>query len=429
MPTSLHITYKQVVLFFCFGLVASLIFSPFTLSVSMISLAVLGLLQLEIVNWRPVFRYNPGFGRAFRLLRRQPAFAVLLLFFVIALVRFYPIGDEAYLMARLRIKVPFVVLPFTFLALPRFSKQDIQQLLYFLLVTLTLTSLAILGNYLQHFEELNELLKQGHHIPTPRNHIRYSLFTAWGIIGGLYLWWEGYFWRFRQEKWWIIGMVIFLFFFLHLLSVKTGLLVLYGSLFLGVLQFMWARRAWLLGGLFILTLVAIPIIAYQAIPSLKNKINYFTYDLFKYRHGEGADYSDSGRLASLDVGWQIARDNWLWGIGTANMRPAVEQLYAEQYPNYPYAFMPQNQFLFSWASAGVLGLLATIFAFFFPLLYRKAYRDPLFLNFYASIFAIIMIEHALENAVGVAHYLFFLLLFLSYFHRIEGPPPPLSNFD
>ena len=37
-----------------------------------------------------------------------------------------------------------------------------------------------------------------------------------------------------------------------------------------------------------------------------------------------------------------------------------------------------------------------------------------------NIFVIIMIEHALENAVGVAHYLFFLLVFLSHLNTRGG---------
>ncbi|MCB0636152.1 MAG: O-antigen ligase family protein, partial [Lewinella sp.] len=363
---------------------------------------------------------NGGFFWPWRLLRQYPAFGVLTFFFFIALLRAYPVEDFTYLVSRLRIKVPFLLLPIAFLYLPRFTAEDIRRLLYFLLAILTLTSLGILINYLLDFEAINELLRQGHHIPTPRNHIRYSLFTAWAVIGGIYLWYHRFYvWR-PGERWLIGGMTIFLFLFLHLLSVKSGLLVLYLCLGLGLLQYAWRRRAYMVALIGIGGLVLLPMLAYRMVPSFQSKIDYFIHDLTQWQKGEGAHYSDSGRLASLDAGWTIAREHWLWGVGTANMRPQVRAFYTEHYPDYPDPFMPQNQFLFAWASAGLLGLFGSLFAFFFPLLYRRNYRHALFLNFYLAIFVIIMIEHALENAVGVAHYLFFLLVFLSHLNTRGG---------
>ena len=413
MLKSLTIHHRQLIQFFSCVLIVCMVFSMFMLSVSMISLAVLSILKLEIIAGRIKLNWYENPWQKLKTIFQHPVFPVFFIFLLVTLLRFYPIGDEGYLMQRLRIKLPFVVLPLAFMLLPRFRRKDVQDLLYFMLIFFAVISGLILFNYLSHYAELTERIKLGHHIPTPGNHIRYSLLVAWAIMGGIYLLIEGYYYRFRQERWLIAGLVLFLFLFLHLLSVKSGLLVLYICLAFGIVQYIWKQKAYLLGALGLGLLVSVPIIAHQTIPTFKNKITYFMYDMSMFRQGQGAQYSDSGRLASIHAGWEIAQDHILWGVGTANIRDEVSRFFSEQYPNYPEVFMPQNQFLYTWAAAGIFGMLLIVFAFVFPIIYQQNYRHWLFLNFQLSIFVIIMIEHALENAVGVAHYLFFSLLFLS----------------
>ncbi len=408
------ISYSDIIILFCFALIAGFIVSPAFLSVAMISLVVLGLLQLEIHKGIPHFRFNtPGLRRLSTFLK-YPAYAVITLFFFSCLIRFYPLGDSSYFLERLRIKVPFLFFPLAFLALPRFTHQQLKLILYFFLLFISAVSIGILVNYFIDFEHYTQLIRKGHHIPTPRNHIRYSLLTAWAVMCGIYLFLQKYTLRFSWERWLIGGSTVFLIIFLHILSVKSGLLLLYCSLGFALLQYIWMNKAYIPGLIGLALLVALPIVAYNTMPSFKNKIDYFRYDMFMHQRGQGAHYSDSGRIASLDAGWTIAKENWLWGVGTANIRDEVRMVFEEKYADYPEVFMPQNQFLFSWAATGILGMLVVLFAFFFPIFYQKNYQHWLFLNFYASIFVIIMIEHALENSVGVAHYLFFFFVFLSY---------------
>ena len=414
MNAFLKVSYPNIIILFCFSLIVGLIFSPALLSISMIALVILGLLRIEICKGRPYFRLNVEGLKRVQNISRYPAFLAITLFFLVCAIRFYPLGDAHYFLERLRIKAPFVFFPLAFLALPRFDDRRVKLILYFLLFFLAAVSVGILINYALNFERYTTLIKEGHHIPTPRNHIRYSLLAAWAVVCGIYLYIEGYVNRYAWEKWLVVGSTLFLIIFLHILSVKSGLLLLYCSLFFALLQYIWKSKAFLTGTLGLLLVLALPIIAYQTLPSFKNKVAYFQYDMLMYQQGEGANYSDSGRLASLDAGWRIAKDHWVWGVGTANIRNEVRLIFEADYANYPEEFMPQNQFLFSWASTGILGMLVVVFAFFYPIFHQKKYQHWLTLNFFFSIFIIIMIEHALENAVGVAHYLFFCCLFLSF---------------
>lgn len=422
MAGTVNLRYRQILNFFCYLLLVALLYSPFLLSVCMFAFSFLSLICLEIKDGQLYFPFNKeGWQRVFHIFK-YPSFAVLLVFMVLAVARFYPVGDASYLLTRLRIKIPFVVLPIVFLALPRFQWEDLKRFFYFFLLVLSATSIGIVVNYLLDYEHYNELIKQGHHIPSPRNHIRYSLFTALGVIGGIFLYAKRFYRRYPWERKLILSLTVFLFLFLHFYSVKSGLVVLYGSLFFGLGQYVVHQRKLLAGVLGMAVLLSLPVIAYHSLPTFKGKIQYFWYDMFMYERGEGANLSDSGRLASLDAGWEIAKNNWLWGVGTANIRAEVDQHFQQHFPDYPEVFMPQNQFLFSWAATGVFGVLLTIFAFFYPVFYQQNYRHWFFLNFYFSIFIIIMIEHALENSVGVAHYLYFLLLFLSVLNREKEDP-------
>jgi len=72
--------------------------------------------------------------------------------------------------------------------------------------------------------------------------------------------------------------------------------------------------------------------------------------------------------------------------------------------------MPHNQFLFVLAGVGILGLSLFLLALLIPLFYRSAYRHPFFLGFYLIFLCAFMVEHTIENAVGVGSFLLFLLL-------------------
>ncbi len=414
-------TYRNIAVFFYCLLISAMVISPAFLSISMIILCVLAVFRFEIIKGKISLGLNTEGIKRMKNIFKYPSFAVLLLFFAITALWFYPIGELDYLLTRLQVKIPFIVLPFAFLGLPRFSKDDFKKVIYFMLVFFSIVSLGVLVNYFQNYEIITEQIKRGQHIPTPKNHIRYSLLVASTIMGGIFFLFGTFQQKYKWERWLVILLTVFLFVFIHLLSVKSGLLVLYASLSFGLLQFIWLEKQVLKGLLGLLCLFLLPFLAYKTIPSFKNKVQYFEYDIKMYKNKEGAQYSDSGRLASIHTGWEIAKKNWLLGVGSSNIRQEVSAYYKEHFPDYPTIFMMHNQFLYALAIAGVLGLFLTLFAFFYPLFYHQNYKHPLFLNFYFSIFVIIMLEHALENAVGVAHYVFFLLLFLSYLNRKTDP--------
>lgn len=405
----LQLDNRKSILFFCAGLLVSMIYSPFTLSISMLGLILLSFLKID--NNR--LQFKEATWTKLSQLPQFPSFWIISLSFFILFLNVWLTEDFDFWLTRLRIKLPFLLLPIAFYLFPPFKEREVMGLLYFLLLVLCITCIGIGGYYLMHQESINIALKQGTPMPTPRNHIRFSLLLAYGIICGAYLWFKGFYWKYPQERKWILVCVIFLFAFLHFLSVRTGLIAMYFSIasyiFVGGL---WPKR-WKLSVILLLSLAILPVVSYYFIPSFRSKISYMRYDHMMYNKGEGYLYADAGRIISLKIGYDIARSHPIIGVGAGNLRKEVHAQFAEKYPTYLTKLMPHNQFLYTVAGTGIIGGIVFLIAIAFPVLYRKNYRHPLVFTFFTLMLATFMIEHTIENSIGVAFYLFFTLLFLN----------------
>lgn len=407
----------QLTYFFYIVTIVGLVVSPFLLSVGMISLSVLSLIRFRVDRrtfWVDIDR--EAIGRMWRLLR-YPSYAAVTLFFFVVLIGPLPEGDWGYWWARLRIKLPFVGLPLVFLGHPPLSKRGLNGLLYFLTYFLLLTAVGVSLNYFLNAEEIEAMLKKGHPMPTPRNHIRYSLIVALSVLAGGYLYQQGFYLKYRWERWLTLVSTLLLFAFMHLLSVRTGLAGLYFAIGVLMLRYIVVSRRYLVGGLLLLLLAAAPVAAYYAVPSLKAKVDYMRWSYLKFKEGEGEVYADPGRIASLQVGWELFREHPLVGIGHGNLRAEVERRFDQYYSEHPKALLPHNQFLFVMAGSGLLGLSVFLIGFFYPLFYRRNYQHTVFLGFYSVAFLSFATEHTIENSIGVGFYVFFLLLLLTHFNR------------
>ncbi len=380
----------------------------------MFALAILSIVQ---IGWPPALD-SAAINRLKKAFR-YPAMLILSLSFFIVLLSFWHTADYGYWLERLRIKLPFLVLPLVFIALPRFHIKQLNFLFYFLMWTLFFTCLGIGINYLLHFDEINLLMTKGHPMPTPRNHIRLSLLMAIGIVGGGHLYLQKYYLRHRLERPLILAVTIFLFFFMHLMTVRTGLLALYFSLLLLLISYVLRSRRYFVSLLALLGLLSIPVMAYLYIPSINKRVGYMLHDLNMYSQGKGAVYSDSGRLTSLKIGAQIFREHPVWGVGAGNLRDAMQKKYTADYPDYESPHMPHNQFLFVAAGTGVIGLVVFCLSVFYPLFYKRNYQFALLTGLFAIYFTGMMLEHIIENAAGVATFSFFILLLLSYLNKPE----------
>lgn len=411
----------------CCLLIVALISSPFLLSLTLFGLGFLAATEVE----------RPAAGRwqlrlATQRLRRLhprhipwPIWAFTLYFWLVLLSGWQTdAGNWSYWLAKLRIKLPLLLLPLTLHVYGRIDRLFIQRLLLFTLAVLLLTAVGISIYYALHFGEVNAALQRGQPMPTPRNHIRYAMLMAFGSAAGLWLWQSDYPWPRPVWRRVVLGVSLLLMAFLHLLSVRTGLLGLYGALAVGLLYLAWTRRRYGLAALGLVVLLAAPLLAYRFVPSFRAKMAYVRYDLLMHQEGQGERYADSGRVVSLRVGWDVFRAHPLLGVGAGNLREAVHQRFAADYPAYQPPLMPHNQFLYTAAGTGLWGLALLLLALLLPL---RAALGPyrLLLYFLYAVYGLAMLlEHALENTVGVVLFAFWMGLLLTADRPPREPPAP-----
>lgn len=404
---------KNLIFFFSSLLMASMIYSPYLLSVSMFALAALCLVDIRFDDEGLVVEPDRAALARLRHFWRYPAFMAFGLFFLVVLLSFWQTYDYDYWLARLRIKLPFLGLPLVFIALPRFTERQVHGLLYILLLILLLTSVGIGVNYLLNYEAIQANIKQGQPIPTPRNHIRFSLLLAYGILCGWSLYDRRFRWRYDWEPALILALTVFLFLFMHFLSVRTGLVALYTGILVMLARYIYLSRNYRLAAGALAVMILLPTISYHAIPSFQAKVNYMRWDWKMYREGKGEEYADSGRLTSLKVGYDLFREHPAFGVGAGNLRAETERIFKAKYPAFKEPLTPHNQFLFVLAGSGLAGLSLFLFAFFFPLFHRRHYQNLPLLGFYGIAFTSFMLEHTIENSIGAAFFCFFVLLWLN----------------
>jgi len=181
-----------------------------------------------------------------RLLARKELAALSLLLLVPALSFFWS-DDKAYWLRLVQTRLPFLVLPWTFANLPTLSERQWKTVLYLLVWFMAGLCVAIGVNFLWHFDAIIEGLGRGNPVPVPRSHVRFSLILATTILSGGWLWQQGFWlWRSWERKILAFG-VVFLFVFIHILSVRSGLFSLYAALLFALVRYVWLSKRWLAG--------------------------------------------------------------------------------------------------------------------------------------------------------------------------------------
>lgn len=409
-------SYKaQAVTFLFIWLVSMVLSAEFVLSVSMIALVLLALFELKIDGPKVSLTLRGTLPQAFHDYRKNKAWLAISVPFLLVLVSWPWSGDLGYTLERLRIKLPFLVLPFAFAAMPPLRKREVCTILYFLLVVMSVISAYVLVNFAANFEAEMANLGRGGHLTTPSNHIRFSLMLALAILGGGALWTEGFhFAEQKKERNIIGGLTLFLFAFLHVLSVRSGLVSLYIALLAIGAWFVLVKKRYLYGLAGMAGVVLLPIAAYFAVPSFQLKVDYARWDYLQFKQGLGADYPDSERFASMQVGLQIGQEHLLLGCGAGDLKQAVKRRYEAGHAGSYRYIMPHNQLVTVFAGTGLVGLALFLTGFFFPLFYQKNWRSPLFLALHAVVFSSFFVENTIENNFGVSLYLFFLLVGVKY---------------
>ena len=394
---------KETMVFLSLLLMVSVIYSKFVLSLSMI-----GFVLLALYHKKRDFRFWKN--KSYLLI------SVLFLLFVVSGINSDNTSEWIH---HMRMRLPFLALPFAFYKLPRISKRDYYLLHYALIIIFFLSAIPVFVHYITHFEEMQKALGMGQPIPTPVNHTKYSLFISFAGISGLILYYKGFIFKYPWEKWLILSVSIFLMVFVHILAVRSGIVVLYLAI-TGIALFYTFRNKDYKKLLIALAFIIItPYIAYKSIPSLNKRVHYMVYDYNKYKEGKGDQYSDSDRIQSLQVGSSIFINNPIIGVGIGDLKEKCTEEYKIRFGPDKYVLYPHNQYLFILAATGFIGFLIFIIGFLGPFIVNHHYNNYFLFALLIIYSGAFLVDNVLERSFSAAFFVFFLCLGISYCDKVE----------
>lgn len=390
--------------------------------------AILSIVMFMMVAWG-LWHYKAAWAG----LKSEPVWWAVMGVFIMLLPQCLYSDNWHYLGERLRIKLPFLILPFAFAAAKPFGRKQFYLLLAWLSVLMSIVGLGVLINYALHFEAINDSLTYSKSIPTPIHHIRFSLLLALSAIGsGLLASRELAFFYTHQPKseeelsvknsiimlfYWLIHLVFsdawrkvrivfavlcaFQILLLHILAVRSGLFAFYGAMFMLLVQYTIVQRRYLIGVLALALLVTVPLAAYYTIPSVQQKVNLTLWNWQQYKEGIVGEYSDTKRMLSYQVGLDLFQQHPIVGVGMGDAWDTIQATYQSKY-NGNTPMLPHNEYLYYAVGTGLIGLLLFLICFFYPLFNRARWREPFTLAFFVISFLSMMTETTIETQVGVA---------------------------
>jgi O-antigen ligase len=314
-------------------------------------------------------------------------------------------------------KLPFLAVPLAFYNLPPVKERQYHLLHYVFFILMFSAAIPPLLNYGLNYYKFQEAIGQGKSISLPVQHVKFSLFYAFGIISMIILYRKGFVYKWRIERKLQIGAIVLGILFLHVLAIRTGILVFYVGLFLLAITDVVKKGKWKTIIAVLIMSFIIPVASYYAVPSFHKKVDYMLWDYGKFSQGEGKGYSDSERIESIKIGLQLVKEHPISGTGIGDLKDETKTRYLENFGPEKYVLYPHNQYLFVTAGMGLVGLLVFLFCLGFPYFYFRINLHPLFLSLGIITFVAFFVDNLLERSVGVGFYVFFLCLGISLLHK------------
>lgn len=315
---------------------------------------------------------------------------------------------------RVRLKLPFLLLPFGFGSAYFLSKQNFKYLFYLIVACSLIISFWILGGYIINFNDLAELKNAGKYISSPVNHVRFSLWLAFSVAISIYFFSIE---NNKHIKYALLLSGIYLFIFIHFFAVRSGIFALYLVCFSFLSDYIFSTKSWIKGLAVMAALAVIPILAYEMVPSLQDRIEYTKWDIRQWQHNADiSNHSDSKRIASWKTSINAIKYNPLFGSGTGDIKNQIEISYAEVLPQLTKKekLMPHNQFLYVAVGLGIVGLVVFCVLLWFIYFSNGNYKNMLLLSAALILLSSFLWEATIESQLGVTIFCLFSLLPYAY---------------
>jgi len=380
-----------------------------TVSISMIVICLLAL--LEWISKPKPFDFNLA----------KPYLYFTSVFLIVLPSGLYS-DNQSYFLERAQILLPFLLMPLAFFSLPKLNSKQYHN---FLLLYIGLTFLVCLEAFIYYFfhqEIVNQLYLESKVMPTlVTHHPTFSMMIVMAIFLCYHLYVNCPEFKSIRLKKLILFVGFFLFIFLHVYSVRSGLIAFYLLVFWELFQYFFIKKQFKNAILGLLVIVGIGSATLWTSPTVRNKIINSTQDIEIIKsNGNAKNHSLANRLISYKNAIQIANESSiLFGCGLGDIEDINNQIFISKYPDIDKKILPHNQFLFFYAAIGLIGLLMFMICFYYPLSVKFLRSNKIILTQYILLSTFFMVEAPLETQLGVGFSLLFLLLPLQKIERVN----------
>ncbi len=321
----------------------------------------------------------------------------------------------------IKIKLPFLLIPMGFMAMPTVSLKLKNQLSFLFLFVISTIAIASVINYFLHYEMINNLILHSKEIPviTKITHIYFSAMLAFAIFVAFnlykYLKNSDIILFFSNEKYFIVFLGLLSFICLHILATRTGLFSFYIGLMLYGIYIIILYRKYYIGISLMIMIILMPIIANYTLTSFHNRVVNTYQDIQIWQHnGDISNRSISMRFATWQTAWHVFQKNWIFGVGISDIDTAIDKQYdLETFKLNKGNRLKDlhNQFFEYSLGFGIIGLFALIFTIFYPFYFNNFRNNDILIQLICICSVAMTAESLLERQVGICFFTFFYLLY------------------
>jgi O-antigen ligase len=403
-------------IFFLMFLAMSLVWSRALLSILPGFLLLIAITDVQInpfeIKWRLTAREISD------SIKGKPYIWVFTVFFLLYLLSIVYAVDLTEWWKLTHIKLHFLMLPLCFALLSPLSRKEYMLIVLCMLITAVWSTIWVQVAYYSNSYLFSQSLGSGGSLPTPINHIRYSVIIALSMLICAAFVIEKWQIKYKWERWAYGITAVYLFYFLHILSVRTGLALAYAGILILVIFYIQKIKRWKQIAI-ICVLIFAPVIAYKTLPGFELKVRYTLWDLGKFKAGEGEDYSDAERWQSWRAGLVVGNEHPVFGTGTGKFRKELETYYKTELKEDSWT-RPHNQWINVFTIFGLFGVLVFSFMIIYPMTFALFWKPPMIPTLYIVQLISMLVEHPLDTTFGTSLFLVLTLVGLSYQYGIRS---------
>ena len=141
----------------------------------------------------------------------------------------------------------------------------------------------------------------------------------------------------------------------------------------------------------------------------------FFYEIHNFhRTGTLTGGSVLRRILYASAAWHVIKTNPLFGVGYGDLPAAMNQFYDIRKIDLPqaYRFLPHNQYLTVWASAGIFGLIIFILSFTLPFFSSESFHAFPVKYFWVIVMVSMLFEDTMLTHIGISFVAVFSALFI-----------------